>query len=376
MKIRSFVRVLLLLACNVSIAPYVYASDTIKIGVLSPLTGPLSSMGISSARAVELVADEYNNKGGLLGKTIEVISVDDECEPAASKKVAPQLIADTDFIIGSLCSGGTEAILPLFTKAEKILISPAATSPDLTLDNKNPYFMRTISHDLIQTDIATDFIANNLNAKRIALIDDNSKYGVTYNNIIENNINKNYPNIDISFRASATHGAVNYTNLAAIIASYEVDVLIWGGYYRGLAEISKKLAELNYKDIKIIGPDAIKNARYIENAHVEPNSTYASAPTEIVKNKIYTDAHAAYTKKYRAKANTYFENAYAATQAILDAVDKAKSTDTLKVANQLRANTVSTPIGNISFDEKGDIIGVGISIYKIEKNSFVPVYNM
>ncbi len=376
MKFLSFLKnTILFLMLNIFLSTPIYASETIKIGLLTALTGSHSSLGISGLRAVELVVDKYNANNGILGKKIEIIPLDDKCDPRLAVELAPQIIKSADVVIGSLCSGSTEAILPIFIKAEKLLVSPTATAPSLTLKNKAPYFIRTIPHDHIQSAIATEFIGKYLKAHKIALIDDNTTYGTGYIQALFENIAKKYPHVAVSYKASLTHGATDYAVVAEEIASSGASILIWGGYYRGLAELAKIFEKEEYNNITIVGAEGIKNNRYLDLAKTAAEGTYASGITNDEKNAINIEAHKAYAKKYNAKPQSYFENTYTAALAILNAIEKAQSTDTKKVANQILSSTIQSPLGTISFDKNGDILGLGMTIYRVEKNIFTPIYS-
>jgi branched-chain amino acid transport system substrate-binding protein len=76
---------------------------------------------------------------------------------------------------------------------------------------------------------------------------------------------------------------------------------------------------------------------------------------------------------YGADPGAFFLNAYAAALALLNGIEKAGSTDYAKIGKALRDNYVETPLGKIRFNDKGDAIGVGFSMYQVRKGSFVAV---
>ncbi len=116
--------------CSVAVAAPAVAADTIKIGVQGAHSGDLASYGVPSLNAAKIVIEEANAKGGVLGKKIELVSQDDQCKPELATNAATKLISDKVVaIMGPICSGATNASLPMFESANIISISPTATTP-------------------------------------------------------------------------------------------------------------------------------------------------------------------------------------------------------------------------------------------------------
>ena len=107
-----------------------FAADTIKIGVAGPHTGDLAPYGLPSKDAVEMLAAEANAKGGINGKKVELIVVDDQCKPELATNVATKLVSDgANIVIGHVCSGATKAVMGIYKDAKIIAISPSARQP-------------------------------------------------------------------------------------------------------------------------------------------------------------------------------------------------------------------------------------------------------
>ncbi|HLA04925.1 MAG TPA: ABC transporter substrate-binding protein, partial [Syntrophales bacterium] len=100
---------------------------------------------------------------------------------------------------------------------------------------------------------------------------------------------------------------------------------------------------------------------------------YASGPRDVSKNSLAIAAVEAHRKAYRAEPGAFFLNAYAATMALLNAIEKAGAIDYIKIGRALKTYSVDTPLGKIRFNDKGDAIGVGFSMYQVRKGAFVEV---
>jgi branched-chain amino acid transport system substrate-binding protein len=92
---------------------------------------------------------------------------------------------------------------------------------------------------------------------------------------------------------------------------------------------------------------------------------------DVSKNPMAIAANEAHKKAYGKDPGAFFLNAYAATQALLNAIQKAGSTDYDAVEKALRTDYVETPLGKIRFDKRGDAEGVGFSIYQVQKGKYV-----
>ncbi len=87
--------------------------------------------------------------------------------------------------------------------------------------------------------------------------------------------------------------------------------------------------------------------------------------------KIQACIYEAHKKEFGKDPGAFFENAYAATLVMLNAIEKAGSTDLAALKKVLQTEKVHTPVGNIYFDDKGDAIGVGFSVYQVQNGTFV-----
>jgi len=347
-----------------------FAADTIKIGVPGAHSGELASYGLPTLNAVNLVVDDYNAKGGLLGKQIEVIAFDDACKAEIATNAATKLISDGVVgIIGHICSPAGKAAMPLYNNAKIIAISGSITSPGMTLSGENPYFFRTVANDTASAVAGADYVINSLKAKKVAILHDNSEYGKGYAEQAADNLKK-AGNVEVVLFEAITPGAADYSSVIRKVRNVKADVLMWGGYY---PEASKLLSNMNSLDavIPMIGPDGLKDQGFIELAGADAENVYASGPTDTSANpvsKVYAEKHMA---KYGSTPGAFFDNAVSATLALLNAIEKAGTTDSAKVIDALHKEDIETAVGTIHFDEHGDAVGVGMSIYQIQNGEYV-----
>ncbi len=346
----------------------VMAADTIKIGVAGAHSGELAAYGIPSLRAALLVAEQYNAKGGVLGKQIEIISQDDQCKPEMATNASTKLIFDGAVaVMGHICSGATVAALPIYTNAKIIAVSPTATTPFLTMNGEYPYFFRTIPHDLLQARLASNFIIDKLGKKRIAFIHDNGDYGKGYTEAVRTNVGSR---AEIVLFEAVNPDAIDFSSVVRKIRRNKADVLVFGGYHPTAAKLIQQMRRERIT-IPMVGPDGLKEPAFIRMAGAQAEGVYTSQPQDTSNLEAYQLAHKLHVEKYNAEPGSFFYNAFAATQALVNAIEKSGSTDTQKIMDALRKELVETPLGSIRFNEQGDPVGTGLSMYQVQNGDFV-----
>jgi branched-chain amino acid transport system substrate-binding protein len=345
------------------------AGDKIRIGVAGAHSGDLASYGLPSLNAAKLVAKDYNAKGGINGKQVEIVPVDDQCKPEQATNAATKLVADKiTVVMGHICSGATKAALPIYKDAKVVLMSPSATSTELTQGGQYPNFFRTISYDLIQGKAAAEFATGQLALKKIAVIHDKGDYGKGFAESAKKTIEDGKSAKVVLFEG-ITPGGVDYSAVVQKIKAAGADAVLFGGYH---PEASKIIIQMHQKGLKIafLSDDGVKIDTFIKTAGADAEGVYATGPQILADNAVYKKAVEDHKKEFGAEPGAFFAQAYAASQALMNAVAKAGSTDYDKVVAALRSEYVETPVGKIKFDAKGDAEGVSFSVYQVKNGKY------
>lgn len=348
----------------------VLAADTINLGVAGAHSGDLASYGIPSVKAAELVVKDVNAKGGINGKQVKLFVEDDACKPEVATNTATKLISlGVDIVMGHICSGATKSALGIYKDANIICMSPSATNPPLTQSGDYPNFFRTIASDDSQARLEVDFATGKLGLKKIAVIHDKGDYGKGLAEFAKEFIEKD-GKAEVVLFEGVTPGAVDYSAVVQKIKRSKADGVIFGGYH---PEASKIVMQMKKKRLKIpfISDDGVKDDTFIKVAGKYAEGVYATGPNDVSKNPLAVAATEAHKKAYGSDPGAFFLNAYTATMALLNAVEKAGSTDFDAVKKALQTEYVDTPFGNISFDKKGDPIGIGFAMYQVQKGQYV-----
>ncbi|MGB5984541.1 MAG: branched-chain amino acid ABC transporter substrate-binding protein [Desulfobacterales bacterium] len=361
--------ILVVIAALFLVAP-AGAQDVIKLGVAGPHSGDLASYGIPTVKAAELVVKEINAQGGVLGKQVELIIEDDVCKPEVATNTATKLVGEgVHVVLGHICSGATKAALGIYKDSNIVVMSPSATNPDLTQSGDYPNFFRTIASDDAQARLEVDFALDVLKVKKIAVLHDKGDYGKGLAEFAKSFLEAD-ERAEVVLYEGITPGAVDYSAVVQKIKRNGAEAVIFGGYH---PEASKLVTQMRKKkmDIVFISDDGVKDDTFIKVAKEYAEGVYATGPKDVAKNPLTIKAKADHKAAYGEDPGAFFENAYAATLALLNAIEKAGSTEYDAISNALRTDLVDTPLGQIKFDERGDAIGVGFSMYQVKDGVYV-----
>lgn len=348
------------------------AADTIKLGIAGAHSGDLASYGLPSVKAAELVVKDINARGGILGKKVELLIEDDACKPEMATNTATKLVSKkVDIVMGHICSGATKAALGIYNDARIIVMSPSATNPELTQSGQYPNFFRTIASDDAQAKLEVDFAINRLKVKTIAVLHDKGDYGKGLAEYVRKFAAAS-KKVKVVLYEGITPGAVDYSAIVQKIKQSGAEAVIYGGYHPEAASVVSQMRKKGMKTI-FISDDGVKDITFIKVAGKNAEGVYATGPKDTSKNPLAIAANEAHKKTYGSDPGAFYLNAYAATQAILNAIQKAKSTDYTKVSNALHTYAVDTPLGKIKFDKKGDAIGAGFAMYQVRNGVYVEV---
>jgi branched-chain amino acid transport system substrate-binding protein len=161
-------------------APWALAqSNTLRVGVIGPFTGPSADFGVPMLNGIQLAVDEINAVGGFLGRPLELVIKDDKANPDEGLKQSQALATEKVAAVIGFCNTGVAAkSLEVFQTARLPLIIPCATGTPLT--SKYPaadsYIFRTSARDAIQAPFVVDDIVKR-GWTKVAIFADTTGYG-------------------------------------------------------------------------------------------------------------------------------------------------------------------------------------------------------
>jgi branched-chain amino acid transport system substrate-binding protein len=348
-----------------------YAADTIKIGLMGPMTGSWASEGQEMKQVLDLLAEELNAKGGVLGKKVEVISEDDGGDPRTAS-LAAQRLASTGGIfaaIGTYGSAVTEATQNIYNEAKIIQIANGSTAIRLT-EKGLPYFFRTCPRDDEQAKVAAQTIQK-LGVKKLAILHDNSTYAKGLADETKGLLQGK--GVEIVFFDALTPKEQDYTAILTKMKAAQPDMVFFTGYYGEGGLLLKQKKEMNW-NVPFIGGDATNNPDLVKIAGKDAATGFYFLSAPLPKDLPFEQAKAflaAFAKKYgNPPSSIYAVLAGDGFRVITYAIEQTKSTETPKLADYLHKDLKDFPglTGKITFNEKGDRVGEVYKVYQVNKD--------
>ncbi|HBO34292.1 MAG TPA: branched chain amino acid ABC transporter substrate-binding protein [Anaerolineaceae bacterium] len=335
--------------------------ETIKIGLQAPLTGAYAAEGAWAKQCVEIAAQLINDKGGVLGKKIEIVVVDDASNPKDSALAAQKMVSQgLQEVIASYGSSVTAPAADLYDANKVVSVAYGATAVRLTMEKERPYFFRTAGRDDTQSEFFAKFAVETLGAKTLAVMHDNQDYGkgvaVDAMAFLQPYIDAGQ--VEVVYYDAVTPNESDYSAVVSQIKALNPDVWFYTAYYSEAALLLKQAREAGVTST-FIGSNAVPSPEFVKIAgesivdgsiHLnEPMPQFLSFP----ESKEFLDA---YQAKYNEMPGSIW-SVYAADglNALVAAIRKAGTTDPDKVAEAMRTMTDATGItGLLLFTERGD----------------------
>lgn len=213
---------------GVLVAPAASAAstgNTVRIGLEAPLTGDQRATGEEMLRGAELAADELNAKGGIAGKQVEIVPIDDAADPDTGVKAANAAIASgLDGIVGPYNSGVGAKTLPLYLAAG--LVPIRLTSADGT--NGMGLTLQPMTYQIAP--VAADALTQWLKAKSVAIVfDDSTLYTQTVSTALKQELDA--AAVTITAFEPIQPGAKSYASTIEKVAATDPDVVYLAAYY-------------------------------------------------------------------------------------------------------------------------------------------------
>jgi branched-chain amino acid transport system substrate-binding protein len=172
-------RTLAVLLCSFGLSNALSQTNTLRIGVIGPFTGPSADFGVPMLNGIQLAVDEINAVGGFLGRPLELVVKDDKANPDEGLKQSQALAAEkVTAVIGFCNTGVAMKALDVFQTAKLPLLVPCSSGSPLTAKYPAPesYIFRTSARDAIQAPFVVDDIVKR-GWTKVAIFADTSGYG-------------------------------------------------------------------------------------------------------------------------------------------------------------------------------------------------------
>jgi branched-chain amino acid transport system substrate-binding protein len=349
-------------------APAAPAAMTIKIGHVGPTSGQIAHLGKDNENGAKLAVEEANAKGITINGakvTFELLTEDDAADAKQATQVAQKLMdAKVVGVVGHLNSGTSIPASAIYNTAGVAQISPSATNPKLTAQGF-PGVFRMVANDVAQGSAIGTFAVKGLGAKKVAIIDDKTAYGVGLADETDKAV-KAAGGAVVIREALANEKEQDFKGVLTKVKAANPDVVMFGGMDAQAGPMLKQMKALGIK-AKFISGDGAQSAELIKLGGDAAEGSYATT-AGLPKEKM-PQGQAFYDKfkaKFNADVQVYAPFTYDATNVLIAAIQKAGSTDTKKIIEAVKATSMDGVTGKIAFDDKGDIKDGAVTVFQVK----------
>ena len=352
-------------------------AETLKIGVAGPFTGPNAAFGAQLQKGAEMAAADINAAGGVLGMQIELTFGDDVSDPKQGVSVANKFVGEgVKFVVGHFNSGVTLPASEVYRENGMLAITPSATNICVT-DRKlgacgdnwkeaapDLLMFRTCGRDDQQGGVAASFIVEKLPGKAVAVIHDKTPYGQGLADATKAALEGK--GVQAAIYEGVNTGDKDFSALVSKMKEAKVEVVYWGGLHTEGGLLVRQMADQGMKATFMSG-DGITSDEFASIGGPAVEGTLMTFPPDPRKRPEAAEI----VKKFEAAGfnpEAYTLYSYAAMQIMAQAITAAGAADAPKAAEQMYdKGPFKTVLGDISFDNKGDITRPDYVLYTWKK---------
>jgi branched-chain amino acid transport system substrate-binding protein len=354
------------------------AQETIKVGLIDPLTGGSSFYGQSLLRGAQLAVDEANAKGGVLGRRVELVVEDDRSVPADGTSAAIKLITRDNVvaILGTFNSSVSLAVGDVARRygVAQVITSAVADAITEKNDPAKPWVFRASSRSSDQAVAIVGYLADVGKVKNAAILEDATDFGVGCGTEVKKEAERR--GLKVVGTERFNPGETNFYSIITKLRAMAPESVVICGLITEGAQVLRQSQDLGLKTT-FIGNTAFNNDKLLELAKDAAEGMVANATYEATSKRA---AAREFTEKYRAKFNEFPQytaaQGYDAAVVLMDAVRRAGGVDREKVRAALQATRGLSRVesGPLTFDPKGQAKDFKFSYVQFKGGKRVLIY--
>ena len=350
------------------------AEETLKIGVLAPLTGFAAADGLSVKNAVELATEQVNAKGGVLGKKLELVIYDDAADPKESVTLAQKLIEQDQVVagVGGSYSMPTRVTTPIFNEEEVPMVAAYAIHPDVT---EGEFTFRNGFLGKVEGGAAAHVVDTMLKGKKVALLYADNDFGKTLAQGFKDYVAAK-GTLQVIFEQAYPAKEKDFSPYLSKIKEGAPDVLVAFGYYFQTGPVVKQAREMGIT-ATILGEEGADSPKLFEIAgpasegFVLVTNLNRDDPRPVVQEFLKS-----FREKYAMEPDMVGASAYDALMIIVDAITRSGGTDRKAVRDAIAAVKNYDGLTGIiqGFTEVGEVVKpVQVQVVKDGKFTYMGV---
>ena len=348
----------------------------VYVYVASPLSGFQANGGQTVLGGVNVMAEELNRSGGLLGYRVVVVPMDDESDSDVAVDVAQEIASQVTAgrrvlgLIGHYNSGQTLAAMQVYQDLPIVVITPTSSEVSITQKGYSRFF-RVNANDWVQAQVDAQFLVERLGAGRVAVVHNDTEYGIGLRDAMQQALLERQ--VEVVAVAQVAEGQETYVSEVDALRQAAPDAIFYAGYEIEAPYLRYALIQAGIK-VHFLASDGAFLSATIDEAEGTAEGMYVSgfapSPAQAVDDA-WIDLYR--QVEYR-NPDTYSINGYSALKVLAEGVKKANSFDADQVSDAIRGQSVETPVATVTYVANGDLQDATVYIFEVQNAAFEQVY--
>ncbi|WP_026256831.1 branched-chain amino acid ABC transporter substrate-binding protein [Actinopolymorpha alba] len=338
----------------------------VSIAYIGTIAGASAALGLNILNGVKLAVKEHNDANP--GCQVTLKQFDSEGSPDKAPGVVTQAISDPTIlgVVGLAFSGESKAVGKSFNDAGLVTISPSATNPGLSTNGWKTFF-RALGNDAVQGPAISAFVANELNAKKVCVVRDDSEYGIGLADQTSQALGSK-----VVCDEQVKTAQKEFSAVVGAVQAASPDAVFYAGYYPEAAPFVQQLRDAGYEGA-VVAPDGVRDDEFVKNAGEAAEGVYLSCPC------LPSSGFTKFSQDYKALSNrepsTYSPEGYDATTILLQGIDKGLK-DRASLLNFVKTYEGQGLTKQFKWDGKGELTQTPVWIYEVKDGKIVQLKDM
>jgi len=334
----------------------VSAGDTVKVGIVLPLTGSQAEFGEIEKKSFDLALEEINASGGINGKKLELVIKDDTGRSEVGRFVVEKLIKKDKVVMigGGFSSSVTYAVAGVCQQ------------------NKMPFLVNTGSADTITTsgwdfiyrlnppvshyaDAVTTLLAKKVKPKTVAILHENSQFGTKGAKSFEKICRKT--GYKVVLKEGYEHGSIDYKPILIQVKQLNPDIVYMVSYIMDASFLMKQAKELKLTPKMFIGgAGGFTLPEFMQHAGIASEKVISTTLwNQVLPFPGAMDYYKKFETKYNKSTMYYGAEAYSACYVIADVLKRTTSFTNTDIKQALSETDMMTAFGPVKFTNWGNM---------------------
>ena len=344
------------------------STEAIAIGEYGSMTGSEATFGISTHRGIEMAIEEKNKAGGVKGRQLNLISLDNQGKTGESAAAVTRLITQNKVValLGEVASSRSLEAAPIAQQYKIPMISPSSTNPKVT--EVGDQIFRVCFIDPFQGTVMAKFAIENLKAKRVAILRDvKSDYSVGLANYFAETLKAMGGEVVVD--QSYQSGDIDFKGQLTAIRSKKPDAIFVPGYYTEVGLVARQAKQLGLK-VPLLGGDGWDSSKLYEIGKEAINGNYFSNHyTTESTDPVTQDFIKRYKEKFNETPDGLAALGYDSARILIEAMERAATIDSKNIRDEIAKTKDYVGVtGKISLNEQRNAVKSAV-VVKVDGNT-------